>query len=415
MRIVFTGGGTGGHITPVVSVVRELKRIYPHEHISPLELFLMGPKGAFEEKALLDEGVQIEYILGAKLRRYISLSNLVDIVKLPIGFLQALWQLYKVMPDIVWAKGGFGSLSIGFVAWLYRIPLIIHESDTIPGLSNRFLSIFATEIGVCFEQALRYFPPQKTALVGNPIRRSLFEGDPNEARSYFTLSGEEGRPIIMVMGGSQGAQRLNTLIAESLHDLLPSYELIHQCGATNYDEFVTELRDVHGIDPEKNPYYHVRGYLEEHEQAMAYSVVDLFISRAGAGTIFEIAALGKPSILIPLPHAASEHQTRNAYHFARRGASVVLQQHNLTPHLLLNEIHHILKNPLLAKQMSVRAKEIAKPDASLIIATNLVELAIKKQIVPPWLTGESSSEHHEDQHQTTTKNEKRFWKIAKKK
>ena len=381
MRILFTGGGTGGHTTPIVAIIREVKRLYPSEHISPLELYFIGPKGAFEEEALKREGVEIQYVVGGKLRRYLSAKSFLDIFKVGIGLMQSLWKLYRIMPDIVWAKGGFGSLGVGLTSWLYRIPLVIHESDTVPGLTNRLLGIFSTQIGVSFESAGKLFPKEKTALVGNPIRETVLKADPEKARKYFKFP-KSDRPVLMVMGGSQGAQKLNDLIAKSIHDLLPKYQIIHQVGLKNYNAFKTELKDVYGVDTDKEENYALHAYLDEREQGLAYSISDMFISRAGAGTIFEIAALGKPSILIPLPHAASNHQAKNAFHFARRGAAVVLQQKNLTPHLLLNEINHILDNPILMAQMAKRAKEIAKPEASLTIASNLMELAIKKRVLP---------------------------------
>lgn len=374
MRILFTGGGTGGHLFPIVAVHRSLKVKAQKKGIE-LQAFFLGPNH-FSPQVLEPEGIKCFHLITGKLRRYFSWRHIIDLPKVLIGFIQALWCLWRIMPDCVWAKGGYGTFGPVIASFFYGIPIIIHESDSIPGLTNRLLSFFAKRVGVSFQEAFSYFPQEKTALVGNPIRKELLTGNIREAQELFGLQGK--RPVLLILGGSQGAQKINTLIAESLPKLLSKYEIIHQCGSQNLKTFRETLKNVYNINIEDQPYYHLKGFLNEKEESQAYAVADLVISRAGSGTIFEIAACGKPCILIPLPKAASDHQHKNAFEYARSGAAVVLEQANLTPHLLEAEIRHILETPGLAQKMSKAALNFAQPEAANIIAEEILKLAFKK-------------------------------------
>lgn len=371
MKIVFTGGGTGGHIFPIIAVSREIKKIWPKEK---LELFYLGPEDEFSENLLSQEGIRVKKILAGKIRRYFNLEsffdNLFDILfKIPVGIFQALFYLFFLAPDLIFSKGGYGSFPTVFAGWLLGTPIFLHESDAEPGLANRILAKFSLEIFVSFPKTV-YYQPEKTILVGNPIRKELLEisFSQEEAKNYFKLSGE--KPVILILGGSQGAQRINDRILEILPEILKEFELIHQCGEKNFKEVKAEAEIMMKKGLEK--YYHLFPFLNEEELKRAYLVSDLVVSRAGSGSIFEIAAFGKPSILIPLPEAAQDHQIKNAYSFAEKGAAVVLEEENFTPRFFLEKLKYLISHSDDLKKMAKTAKEFAKPYAAKIIAEYLV-------------------------------------------
>jgi len=364
MRILFTGGGTGGHVYPIIAVAEQLKKID-----NQVELYFLGAEGF--SQALEDKGIKAKTILAAKLRRYFSLLTLVDMIKLPIGLIQSLWYLYILMPDVIFSKGGFGSVPVVLAGWLYRIPILTHESDTIPGLANRINAKFSKRIALSFDRARDYFPQQKTALTGNPIRSNITQiclsNDPvikQKAREILKLTSP--KPVIFIMGGSQGALKISQVVLTVLPQLLEKYEIIHQVGDKNIELIKSNLDQNH-VD------YHLFPFLNEQEYAFALLSADLIISRSGSN-IFEIAACGKPSILIPLPNSANDHQKENAFVYAQAGATVVIDQVNLTPNLFLNEIDKVLTNSELKQKMTANARNFSKTEAAEKIVQGLIEL-----------------------------------------
>jgi UDP-N-acetylglucosamine--N-acetylmuramyl-(pentapeptide) pyrophosphoryl-undecaprenol N-acetylglucosamine transferase len=379
MRILFTGGGTGGHVFPIIAVARQLKQIHaksmapigPAEETG-LDMYFLGPDG-WTKKLLKKEGIRARIILAGKLRRYFSVWTLFDLIKMPFGLLQSLWYLYFWMPDVIFSKGGYGSMPVVLIGWLYRIPILIHESDTVPGLANRWAAKLSQRIALSFDSAKEYFPPEKTALVGNPVRSEVIQicqvasqEVKEEAKKLFQISGQ--KPIIFIVGGSQGAHPLNEFILQLLPQLLEKYEIIHQVGSKNYGQIEKKV----GQNRPAN--YHFYAFLDENQYAAAYLLADLVISRAGAGTIFEIAACTKPSILIPLPQAASDHQKGNAFAYARAGATLVIEQANLTGNLFLSKVDQILSNPELVQKMSQSAQSFYQPEAAQKIGQALIEM-----------------------------------------
>jgi UDP-N-acetylglucosamine--N-acetylmuramyl-(pentapeptide) pyrophosphoryl-undecaprenol N-acetylglucosamine transferase len=357
-KIVLAGGGTGGHIFPLIAVARQIKA-FDEE----VKLIFIGPKTEFENIFLEGEGFEIKNILSGKIRRYFSLQNFIDIIKIPIGILQAFIYLFFEAPDIIFSKGGYGSFPTIIAGWFLRIPIIIHESDAVPGLTNRILAKFAKRILVSFPKT-PYFSVKKMLLVGNPIRLEILNGKRDEAIQQFKLHND--RPILLVIGGSQGAQRINEKILSMLSQLLEKFEIIHQVGENNYRNFKKEIEA--NFPAESLQFYHVYPFLKEKEMANAYAVSDLIISRAGSGSIFEIAAVGKPSILIPLPEAAQNHQVENAYRYAQTGAAIVIEEKNFTPHLFLGKLKWLFNHPEELEKMSQAAKKFAKIDAAKKIA-----------------------------------------------
>ena len=372
MKILFAGGGTGGHIVPIIATVREIRRIYQGEDI---QFFYLGPKDEFGQILLSQEGIKVKAVLTGKIRRYANwksfFQNLGDILfKIPIGILQAFFYLFFLGPDLIFSKGGFGSIPGVIAGWLLWMPIFLHESDVTPGLANRFISRFAREIFVSFPvQKTGYFSPRKMISVGNPIRREILEGEKEEAKEFFKLSSE--KPVILILGGSQGAQRINDKILEILSELLRNFEVIHQCGEKNFKEVKVEAKVMASPDLEK--YYHLFPFLKEEELKQAYQAADLIISRAGSGSIFEIAAVSKPSILIPLPEAAQNHQIKNAYCYAENGASIVIGESNFTSHFFLEKLKYLFSHPSELEKMAEKAREFAKPKAAKIIASYLIE------------------------------------------
>jgi len=370
MKIVFTGGGTGGHIFPIIAICRELRKIYPKKD---LKMIYLGPKDEFGKILFSQEGIKVKTIMAGKIRRYFSFGsfflNLIDIFfKIPFGFFQAFFYLFFSGPDLIFSKGGYGSIPTVLAGWFLGIPIFLHESDVSPGMANRFLSKLAIEIFVSFPRT-EYFSQKKMILVGNPIRREILTGSKEKAKELFKLSGE--KPVILILGGSQGAQRINDVILVALPDILKEFELIHQAGTKNFNQVKKEAEVI--VFDESKKYYHLYPFLKEDELREAYAASDLIVGRAGSGTIFEIAALAKPSILIPLPEAAQNHQFKNAYNFAQKGATVVIEEINFTPGFFLGKIKYLFSHPSEMEKMRNSAKDFARPRAGKIIASYLLE------------------------------------------
>lgn len=366
---MFTGGGSGGHITPIIAVARELRKNYRAE----LELYFLG--AAKFSSLLKEEKIKVQPIISGKIRRNLSpqniIRNIIDVFKTPLGFLQSLWYLFWWMPDALFSKGGYGSVPVVLAAWLYRIPILIHESDSWPGLANRLAAKLAQRIAVSFSETQDYFPKEKTALLGSPIRlnmikKCLSQEDRAEAKQVFEIKTQN--PVIFVMGGSQGGRRINEIVLGTLPQLLKKYEIIHQCGARQYQQVVKILSQS------TTPAYHLFSFLDEKQLALAYLLADLVISQAGS-SIFEIAACYKPSILIPLANSAGDHQRENAFNYARSGACLVIEESNLSPHLFLKQIDNVISDKNLSQKLISGAKGFARLDAAEKIARVLMEMA----------------------------------------
>lgn len=372
MKIVFTGGGTGGHIFPILAVCREIKRLKPEKEI---QFYYLGPATEFYKKVLSQEGIKVKTLICGKLRRYVtiisSFQNFFDLLKIPLGMLQAFFHLLFLRPRLIFSKGGYGSFPVVVAGWLLRIPIFLHESDIVPGLANRILFKFALQIFTSFPPT-PYFPKEKIIVVGNPIRRELLTGSRAEGLSYFSITGE--KPVILILGGSQGSQRINETVLEILPQLLKFFEVIHQTGILNFKK-VKKIADFL-IPVDLKIFYHPFPFLNEKELEKAYAVADLIVARAGSGTIFEIAALKKPSILIPLPESAQSHQLKNAYFYANTGAAIVIEEKNLTPHFFLEIIKQVAL-PENSQKMAKAAENFAKPLAAKVIAAYFLEYFLK--------------------------------------
>ena len=364
MRIVLTGGGTGGHLIPLISVAKKI-----NEKIGAVEFLFVGPRGMLEEKLMKEEGIKIKNIFTGKMRRYFSLNNFLDLVKIPLGIFQSLWILLVFMPDAIFSKGGYASFPVVIVGWLYRIPILIHDSDCVPGLTNSVLGKLATRIAISYPEARKYFSPERVILTGNPLRANISLGDPVSARSIFPLA--DSKKTIFVYGGSQGSRIINESIIKILPKLLRTYQIIHQTGEKNY-ETVTRKAGELGIKAGHDGYFPIAFINDELKDILA--VADLVIARAGANSISEIAANKKPSIIIPIEHSANNHQRMNAYSIAKIGGCVVLEESNLGEHIFLSRIEEILQNNELAGKLSQNIGQFYHSDATEKIVQGILDM-----------------------------------------
>ncbi len=364
MKILFTGGGTGGHLMPIVAIGRELRKLYPQ---NDLKLHYIGPKD--DSGLLFQENFVIHEIVSGKIRRYFSFQNIIDILfNIPLGFIQSFFLLLFIRPKLVFSKGGSSSLVVCLAAKVLRIPVFLHESDSVPGLSNQKISKWAKKIFIAFENT-EFFEIAKTILVGNPIRKELLDIDEKKAGEVLDITFE--RPVLLFWGGSQGAETINEFVLSILNELLKEYEIIHVSGNKNYIGVKLESRAF--LNENEQRYYHLYKSLNELELKSALKVCNFIISRAGAGSIFEIAAVGKPSILIPLSSSAGNHQSKNAYQYAKTGAAIVIEQQNLTPNFFLGEINYLLSQPQILEKMRESALKFSKPMAAEEIAKEILE------------------------------------------
>lgn len=367
MRIVLTGGGTGGHIFPIIAVVKKIREIVSEGE--DLDFLFLGPNGDLEKEAMEGDLVPEKKVMSGKLRRYFSFSYISDLLKIPIGIFQSLWYLLVFMPDVVFSKGGYAGVPVVIAAWIYRIPIVIHESDIAPGLANQFGARLSRTVAVSFPGAANFFNPAKVVITGNPIREELVHGNRDEALKTFSLSGS--RKVILVMGGSQGARVINEAILRILEEILKKYEVIHITGKKEYDYVIQEAgrMGVKAGHEGYHPYPFLKG-----EMSHALAVADLVISRAGANALSEIAANEKPVIIIPLKTAANNHQELNSFAFSEAGAAVVLDQENLGENIFLEKIEEILNSAEFQFELKERIKKFYDPEAAKKIAVEIVKL-----------------------------------------
>lgn len=370
-RILLTGGGSGGHVYPLVAVAKALQEKAQAGNMN-LELMMMGD-GSFIQEVAEENGIPFKRIWSGKLRRYSSIQNFFDLFKMPIGFIQALWQVYWFMPDVIFAKGGYASVLPVLAGRLYLIPVYLHETDSVPGLANSKLFKRAKKIFISFQKAGEYFPQEKTMLVGNPIRKELFGFDKNQSLDYFKLS--PAKSTILFLGGSQGAKVINDIVLSGLVRLVQKWQVIHQCGDAHFESLQKEAERVtkegqasYGQNISDN--YRLYPFLNSQELGRAYAAADLIVSRAG-GSIFEIAMAGKPTILIPITGSTNNHQMENAIEFSKYGAVVIEEENNLTESVLLGDIERLLR-PENYTPVSEKIKSFAKPDAAEKIAEILL-------------------------------------------
>lgn len=366
IHVLLVGGGTGGHFYPLISIAETLKT-----SVSNLTLYYAGPT-EYDRGSLNAENIQFVYTPAGKQRRYSSILNFFDLFKTAFGLLVAICKLYVIYPDVVMSKGGYTSVPVVLAAWFLRIPIIVHESDAVPGKANLLAARFARTIIVAYPESVSMFNHHNVLHLGIPIRKSLLV--PPSEKTIELLNIDPNRPAILILGGSQGAEIINNLILTSLPGLLKNFSILHQTGTNNF-ETCTATANTLVTDPLLRVHYHPTAFLSGDMLNNAYHAASLVISRAGSTSIYEIALHNKPSIIIPIPESISHDQRTNAYTYARSGAATVIEESNLTDSLLLAEIDRIMQNEDTYKQMSAAAQSFAKTNASEAISSLLVGIA----------------------------------------
>jgi UDP-N-acetylglucosamine--N-acetylmuramyl-(pentapeptide) pyrophosphoryl-undecaprenol N-acetylglucosamine transferase len=372
-RILLVGGGTGGHVYPLIAVAEELKNTNASSGGEPPEIKFMG-SGGLLKRAASEAGFETVLILSSKWRRYFSFQNLLDIFKFPVGVFQALYGVWRFMPDVIFAKGGHASFLPALAGKIFAVPIVIHESDSIPGKANVLLGKWARKVFLSFEFSKQFFNGTKCEVVGNPIRAGLIAGvDKKTALAAFGLNSD--RPVILIIGGSQGSKTINDVLVLAIVEMAKKFQIIHQSGIKNFNDVSKQMLNVvkegealYGRDIEQG--YRVYPALDSVQLALAYAAADVVVSRAGS-QVFEIAAVGKPVVIVPLKNSAGNHQSVNAKEFAKFGASVI-EESNLTPHILINEIEKAFEN---RAELSQKIKQLARPDAANKIAQHLLSPA----------------------------------------
>lgn len=368
MKILFVGGGTGGHFYPLIAVAEEIRTLQPSA-----QLYYIGPE-PYNKEDLDKLAITYLYCPAGKVRRYFSIQNFIDLFRTFIGIFVAWYKLFVVYPDVIFSKGSFTSVPILLMARFYRIPVVIHESDSKPGRANMLARKFARYIGIAYTDVASYFPEDKIARVGIPIRSVLKQ---QSTDPFAELGIPNDRPLIYVTGGSSGAERLNVLILDSLSVLLPQYRIFHQTGTQNEIAITQSAQALLLNTPDLLQYYYVQGSVPGETVRALLQASSIVITRAGSTTLFEIALHGKPAIVIPIPEDISHDQRTNAYSYARSGAGSVIEEHNLTKHLLRAEIQSIMNDPGKYQKMSESAKAFAAPDAARAIADVLINIAFE--------------------------------------
>src|SRR3990167_8643373 len=330
MKIVFTGGGTGGHFYPIIAIAQKVNQIIDHEHILGGKLFYISDS-PYDKEMLFENGLLYEEINTGKMRTYFSFKsfflNFFDIFKVFFGVINALYKIFSIYPDVVFGKGGYASFPTIFAARILRIPVVIHESDSTPGRVNKWAGRFARKIAVSFPEATDYFPKDTTAWTGQTIRTEIENpAGRREALEYFKLESET--PVIVILGGSQGAELINNTVLDALPRLLEKYQVIHQTGVKNF-KIVSGRAEVVLLNNPRKLRYVSMPFLNPLMIKMAAGAATIIISRAGS-MLFEIASWGVPSILVPITNTNLDHQKKNAFNYARAGACSVIEEMNMT-------------------------------------------------------------------------------------
>lgn len=375
MKIVFTGGGTGGHFYPIIAVAQKVNQIIDRENILGAKLYYISDN-PYDKEMLFENGLIYEEIISGKMRTYFSILNFLDIFKIFFGTINAIFKMFSIYPDVVFGKGGYASFPTIFAARILGIPVIIHESDSAPGRVNLWAGHFAKKIAVSFSDATEFFPKDKVALTGQPVRKEIEEkAGKTEALKYFKLENEF--PVVLILGGSQGAELINNTILDALPRLVQSYQIIHQTGVQNY-QMVRKQADVVLRDSPHKSRYMSMAFLNPLAMKMASGAANIIISRAGS-TLFEIASWGVPSILVPFSNSNADHSKKNAFNYARAGACSVIEETNMTANILSGEIDRILEDTEEYEKMAKSAKNFFKPDASMKIARALIDEALSHE------------------------------------
>lgn len=353
-RIILTGGGTAGHVTPNIALIPKLKEL-------GYDIHYIGSYEGIEKKLIEDFDIPYYGIATGKLRRYLDIKNLSDPFRVMKGYHEARKILKVIQPDIVFSKGGFVSVPVVRAAASLKIPCIIHESDMTPGLANKLCIPVAKKVCCNFPETLQTLPPDKAVLTGSPIRLELSKG--NAEAAYKLCDFHSSKPVIMVIGGSLGATNINKLVREALTELLKDFQIVHICGKEKVDNLLLTTKGYKQFE-------YVKSELKD-----LFAMSDLVISRAGANAICELLALKKPNLLIPLCNGSRGDQILNASSFESQGFSMVLQEDDIIPTLLVDKVHELY----FTRQSFIDVMEKSNQLDSILTITNLIEEIIEEE------------------------------------
>ena len=386
LRILVTGGGSGGHVTPALATIEAIKTLADRDGTWRPAFLYIGSHSGIERQMAQAAGLPFTAIATGKLRRsqnllgHFTWQNILDALRLPWGVLQAVTAVARFRPHVVLSTGGFVCVPPVIAASLLRVPVITHEQTVQMGLANRIASRLADRIALTYESAQRDLPArlrEKTFVTGNPVRPIIFNGCPETALALTGLANDDALPTLYVTGGAQGAQHVNRAVEAALPDLLAQCCVIHQCGRQTRDGIpaVEHLREVRAALPrDLQCRYHVVDFLAD-EIGHFYALADVVVSRSGAGTLAELFALGKPAILIPLVPTGGDEQRRNAQHAQHVGAATIIEQAELTGERLCKAVSELFTDVERRNAMACAAKKLARPAAARHLAKATIALA----------------------------------------
>jgi UDP-N-acetylglucosamine--N-acetylmuramyl-(pentapeptide) pyrophosphoryl-undecaprenol N-acetylglucosamine transferase len=375
LRMIVTGGGTGGHTYPALTTVHTLQARLAETGTAP-EVLWVGVATGLEATVAARNDIPFKAIVTGKLRRSMSprdlARNVADAFRIPLGVLQAAVTVARYRPTVVLSTGGFVSVPIGLAAWLFRVPLLMHEQTLSLGLANRILARVATRILLSHEASLERLPAkarERAVVTGNPVRPAVLRGD--AARGVAAYGLDPTIPIVLVTGGASGAQQVNRMLAGALAELLPYCQIVHQCGGLG----LAEMREVaRGLPAHLAPRYQVYDFIHD-ELPDLLAAATVVVARSGAGTVAELTALGKTCVLIPYPHAAADEQRITARHLAARGAALMLDGDQATPEQLRDTVGGLLSDPARRAALARAAAAQGKPAAADQVVTELLTAA----------------------------------------
>lgn len=373
MKVLISGGGTGGHIYPALAVAQQLQQEYQ------ADILYLGSDDGLETSLIPAAGLRLALIQAGKLQRFVSWRTITGVARVPVGMVQAISIVRQFQPDAAFTSGGYVAVPAGLAARLNGVPLLMHQQDVPPNLSNRLLAPLATRISVAFADSLRYFPAHKTVQLGNPMRQAILDirqHTPEQARTALGMSAD--LPLLLVTGGSQGARHLNQTVCHALPQLLPFCQVLQISGPRLFSE-TRELANtmISELHADMQQRYRLVAYMNE-EMPLALQSATLILCRAGASTLSELAVLGKPSILVPLPPAiGNSPQEANAAMFGSKQAAEVILDSDLKPEILVTRVKSVTTSSTSLQRMAEAARTLARPDATHAIVKLVAQLANK--------------------------------------
>lgn len=363
MKVVLSGGGTGGHIYPLFAVGEQIMDICAERGETPPNLYFYSDKNYYPE-LINNLGIKYRKVYAGKIRTYFSLQNFTDIFVSIFGVFASLYKMMAAYPDIVFAKGGYASFPVLLAARVFRVPVIIHESDTVPGRVTTWASNFAARSAVSFAKVAEDKRFKNVAYTGQPIMKSLIPPIDFDRKLY------NGKPILLVIGGSQGSHTINNLIFLALPELLEKYNIIHIVGDNNLEEAQSEVEHILANNPNRAD-YNMYGHVNLSE---IYPKANVAISRAGATTMFELALWQIPTVFIPITNSHDNHQASNAIEAVKAGWAKTIEEANLSVHMLLQILNEIIGSPESYNKFSNAAKDFGNRDAARIIANEILKI-----------------------------------------